>query len=496
MQTFKNVFEYIFRNPSERIIFYDRNRNRREYDCVRMQKEITKLSHYIKNHSIQLPKGAWVRLVAEENQDTLLVMFALLKLGYHVLLASTNYEDTEDIPEIRSSIYQQAQKEGMEQSECAETNDAWGQWVGFYSSGTMGYQKKFVYRADTVLELLRNVKTKIQDSDINEIIERNEKFVGRSILNTLPIYHVLGLFLPMVMTAFSCNIVYCNHTSIHDVIEVIQKEQILGAFGVPIFWELMKNIANRRCADSDNPIRALLGNRFQMILSGGSNTNKELRTYYSELGIDFFVGYGMTEIGFLSVSNKGVEDLNTEGRMYSMYDYKVLNEKGELSSSGEGELLVDTKGVHSYFFKDGKIQNLELYQGRYFQTGDMFALQGDHLIFKGRKKNIIVCSNGENIYTEEIENKLNMIQDMKCLYGIAEYKGMVSLYLSNANHEITKKGLEKMIAYVKNVNKTLYVSSKIKKIILINEKVDVNAKGKLMTYKLNDNSNMKVVDIL
>ena len=420
-----------------------------------MKHEILVVSNYIKNCNIKLKKGEWIRLVSEDNHATFFVMFAMLKLGYNVLLAAPNYEDVEDIQEIQSSIYYHAQKENMIDMSFSESDDTWGEWIGFYSSGTMGFQKKFVYHADTVLKLLSNVRSKIQNSDINEILEKNDKFAGRSILNTLPIYHVLGLFLPIVMTSFSCNIVYCNHTSIYDVIAVIQKEQILGAFGVPVFWELMRNIANRRHYASTNPMRALLGNQFQMILSGGSKTKKELRTYYTELGIDFFVGYGMTEIGFLSVSDKNLEDINSEGRMYPMYDYKVLNEKG-----------------------------------------DIFSLQGDKLYFKGRKKNIIVCSNGENIFVEDIENKLEMIHEMKFMYGIAEYNGMVSLYLSNANHEITQIGLEKMIAYVKNVNKTLYISSKIKKIILINEKIDVNAKGKLLTYKLNENSDMKVVDIL
>lgn len=496
MNTFEKIFEYIFINQSEKIIFYDKDKNRVEYDCESMKHEILVVSNYIKNCNIKLKKGEWIRLVSEDNHATFFVMFAMLKLGYNVLLAAPNYEDVEDIQEIQSSIYYHVQKENMIDMSFSESDDTWGEWIGFYSSGTMGFQKKFVYHADTVLKLLSNVRSKIQNSDINEILEKNDKFAGRSILNTLPIYHVLGLFLPIVMTSFSCNIVYCNHTSIYDVIAVIQKEQILGAFGVPVFWELMRNIANRRHYASTNPMRALLGNQFQMILSGGSKTKKELRTYYTELGIDFFVGYGMTEIGFLSVSDKNLEDINSEGSMYPMYDYKVLNEKGELSSTGEGELLVDTKGVYSYCFKDGKVHKLELFKGKYFKTGDIFSLQGDKLYFKGRKKNIIVCSNGENIFVEDIENKLEMIHEMKFMYGIAEYNGMVSLYLSNANHEITQIGLEKMIAYVKNVNKTLYISSKIKKIILINEKIDVNAKGKLLTYKLNENSDMKVVDIL
>lgn len=496
MNTFEKILECLFINQSEKIIFYDKDKNRVEYDCDRMKHEIYLICNYIKKCNMTLKKGEWIRLISEDNQSTFFVMFALLKLGYNVMLAPPNCGDSEDIKEINSSIYEYVKKEQIIDTLYANSDEMWAQWVGFYSSGSMGFQKKFVYHADTVLELLSNIKSKIQSSDANEILERNDIFASRSILSILPIYHVLGFFLPLVMPSFSYNIVYCNHTSISDVINVIQKEQIFGAFGVPVFWELIKNIANRRYQTATNPIRALLGNKFRMILSGGSKTKKELRVYYTERGIDFFVGYGMTEIGFLSLSGKGLDDIYSEGSMYPMYDYKVLNEKGELCSNGEGELLVDTKGVCSYCFKDGKIQKLELFEGKYFKTGDIFSLQGDKMYFKGRKKNIIVCSNGENIFAEDIENKLEMIQEMKLVYSIAEYQGTVSLYLSNANHEITQTDLEKIISYVKNVNETLYISSKIKKIILINDKIDVNAKGKLLIYKLNEQIDRKVVDIL
>lgn len=496
MKTFAKVLEYLFMHTSEKIVFYDKDKQRTEYDYDSMKREICFVSAYIQTNHLVSQKDDWVRLIAEDNQSTFFMMFALWNLGYHVLLAGPHCEDAEEIQQIKSSVYACVPKTDTEHIPCLKNHDAWGQWVGFYSSGTMGFQKKFVYDADTVLQLLSNVKTKIQSSDIYTILKKQQPFAGRSILNTLPIYHVLGLFLPMAMTAFCCNIVYCNHVSVHDVIEVIQNEQVLGAFGVPIVWEVIKNIANRRYQGEKNPIRALLGEHIQMILGGGSKTKSELRKYYIELGIEFFVGYGMTEIGFLSVNRKGLDDIQSEGSMYPMYAYRVLDANGTLQSDGEGELLVDTKGVYGYCFQNRRIQKPKLYAGKYFQTGDIFSLQGDTMYFKGRKKNIIVCGNGENIFAEDIENKLKLIQQKKFLYGVAEYQGMVSLYVSNANHEITQSRLEKMIAYVKNVNKTLYIASKIKKIILINEKIDVNTKGKLLIYKLNEHSDMKVVDIL
>ncbi|MCC9822839.1 AMP-binding protein, partial [Streptococcus agalactiae] len=159
-----------------------------------------------------------------------------------------------------------------------------------------------------------------------------------------------------------------------------------------------------------------MGNKVQIILSGGSKTKKELREFYISNGIDFFVGYGMTELGFLSLSSSDINDIDSEGSVYPMYDYRILDDGDNILPDGEGELIVDTKGLFSRILYRGELKELELFGGKFFRTGDIFILQDGELFFKGRKKNIIVSKNGENIFIEDIESKLEILKQNNILY--------------------------------------------------------------------------------
>lgn len=496
MITFEDFLKYIFKNKLGKFIFYDKYAKRVEYKEQDIKKEIIILYDYIKSCEIQFKKDKWIKLISRDNCSTFFTMFALFKAGYNVVLSNPKDKVEDDLPEIDSNIYYKLDKNNYIDKTIFNNDNQWSQWIGFYSSGSTGLQKKFIYKAESILKMLLNIESKIKDSRVYEILEENEKNSGRIIMSTLPMYHILGFLTPVVMYSLECDVVYCMNPYISNIIETIKKENVLGVFGVPIVWELIKNISNRRNKDSINPLRELLGDKLQIILSGGSKTKKELREYFLNFGINFFVGYGMTELGFLSLSSPNIEDINSEGNIYPMYDYKIIDSKGNLLSSGEGELAVDTKGLFSYHLNKNNIEKLELLNGKYFKTGDIFILKNDKLYFKGRKKNIIVSSNGENIFVEDIESNLDFLKEKKILYCVAEDNEIIALYLYNYSNLIDNKELKKIIEYIEIFNKKLYISSKIKEIILINEEMKVTSKGRLTIYNLNENSDVKVVKII
>lgn len=497
MVTFEELLKYLFSNKFGKYIFYDKYSNRIEFDSINMQKQILNIYNYIETNELIPKENEWVKLIAKDNCSTFFVMFALLRAGYNVLLADSR-ERKEDnfIFIIDSDIYYKINSDhSIDVSKFYEDCE-WAKWIGFLSSGTMGYQKEFAYNAETILRILSNVEQKIQTSKIYEILKSNSDFPNKKILSTLPMYHILGFLVPFVMYFLKCDIVFCIYSSINNIVESIRKENILGVFGVPMVWELIMNISNRKYKNSINPVRELLGNKVQIILSGGSKTKKELREFYISNGIDFFVGYGMTELGFLSLSSSDINDIDSEGSVYPMYDYRILDDGDNILPDGEGELIVDTKGLFSRILYRGELKELELFGGKFFRTGDIFILQDGELFFKGRKKNIIVSKNGENIFIEDIESKLEILKQNNILYNVAEHDDVISLYIDNHNNILDDNKIREIIEYIVDINETLYISSKIRKIIIINEYITITSKGRLAIYELNENSNIRVVKII
>ena len=495
MKRFGELLNYLYTNREGKFIFYDRDNNRFEYDSLNIKKHILIVSDHLKSKRFESKKDQWIRLISKDNCSTFFMVFALLSLGYNVLLANPNDDsDRDSFRTVDSDVYYEASLDKEHDLGDLEERE-FGSWVGFYSSGTTGYQKKFVYNVEIVLRLISNVRSIIMDNKIYGILEENKRPSDRRILSTLPMYHILGFLVPFIMYSLECDIVFCKYLYPNSIIDSINKDNILGVFGVPLVWELIMNMAQKRFPDSANPIRGMLGDKIQIVLGGGSKTNRRVRETYVDSGIDFFVGYGMTEIGFLSLSSSDLEDIDSEGSIYPMYDYKILNEQGKLMDCGEGELVVDTRGIYSYMFDGGEPKSLDLIEGKYFETGDIFILEDGKLYFRGRKKNIIVSSNGENIFADEIETRLDRSYFNNIPFCIGDYQGLVALYLYNYGGLFSEASVEAIIRHLVDVNKGLHINSKIKKSILINEKEVLTSKGGLAIYKLNENSNIRVVNV-
>lgn len=82
------------------------------------------------------------------------------------------------------------------------------------------------------------------------------------------------------------------------------------------------------------------------------------------------------------------------------------------------------------------------------------------------------------------------------LYNVAEHDDVISLYIDNHNNILDDNKIREIIEYIVDINETLYISSKIRKIIIINEYITITSKGRLAIYELNENSNIRVVKII
>jgi long-chain acyl-CoA synthetase len=141
-------------------------------------------------------------------------------------------------------------------------------------------------------------------------------------------------------------------------------------------------------------IHARLGGRLRVVLSGAAPLGKELARFYSAIGLPLIEGYGLTE--------GGVVCLNPLDRPRSGSIGVGLPDT-ELRLAEDGELLVKSPVLFSGYYKDAASTAAVLRDG-WLYTGDIAEIDSDGYVYiTGRKKELIVSSNGKKIYPSRIE---------------------------------------------------------------------------------------------
>ena len=149
-------------------------------------------------------------------------------------------------------------------------------------------------------------------------------------------------------------------------------------------------------------IHAAFGGEVKMIITGGAPVNPDILHFFQSIGISILNGYGITECAPLIAVNRSNNVVEgSVGNVIDM-DEVVIDEPNE---DGEGEILVKGPNVMLGYYKDEEATAAAM-KGEFFRTGDYGKLENGVLFITGRKKNLIILSNGKNVYPEEIENEL------------------------------------------------------------------------------------------
>lgn len=150
-------------------------------------------------------------------------------------------------------------------------------------------------------------------------------------------------------------------------------------------------------------IRAAFGGELKTVITGGAPVNPQILEFFDAIGISTLNGYGITECAPLISVNRSRNIVpGTVGNVLDM-DIVTIDEPNE---DGEGEILVKGPNVMLGYYKDEQA-TADAFDRGYFRTGDYGTLtDAGILTITGRKKNLIILSNGKNVYPEEIENEL------------------------------------------------------------------------------------------
>ena len=167
---------------------------------------------------------------------------------------------------------------------------------------------------------------------------------------------------------------------------------------------IQKKVKEKIC---EQVMQAFGGNIYQVII-GGAALNREIEMFLTDINFPFTVGYGATEcapiIGYSDwkdfvPTSCGKPALHQEVRIDSVDPENV-----------PGEILTKGPNVLLGYYKNEEATRQVLDADGWFHTGDLGTMDADQNIYiKGRSKNMLLGSNGQNIYPEEIEDKLNSL---------------------------------------------------------------------------------------
>ncbi|MDR0743060.1 MAG: AMP-binding protein [Tannerella sp.] len=182
------------------------------------------------------------------------------------------------------------------------------------------------------------------------------------------------------------------------VFPVLEKPLIKLLYQLPVARQLIKKKILRQ-------LSAAFGNDFAEIVIGGAAINQEVETFLRSIGFRYTVGYGMTECGpLVAYAQWDRFKQGSVGRIVDRMEVKI-----DSSGKGEvGEILVRGMNAMLGYYKNPDATKESFTDDGWMYTGDLGIIDDDGFLFiRGRSKTMLLGSNGQNIYPEEIESILN-----------------------------------------------------------------------------------------
>ncbi len=229
-------------------------------------------------------------------------------------------------------------------------------------------------------------------------------------------------------------------------------------------------------------IHANFGGKLRLLVAGGAAFDKAAEKGFTELGVDTFQGYGLSETApVVAAENPTYHKLGSIGKPFSSFEVKIVDP----DECGIGELAVKGPCVMLGYYNNEEATKDCMIDG-WFHTGDLAYIDQDGFIFiTGRKKSVIVLKNGKNVFPEETETLINRIPGVKesfvfgkpdeddendlkmCVEVVFDRDTMKKEYGAESDEEIKAKIWEK----IKEINRTMPKYKYVKELIITEEEL-------------------------
>ena len=239
-------------------------------------------------------------------------------------------------------------------------------------------------------------------------------------------------------------------------------------------------------------VLAAFGGEVRMVVCGGAPINQDILSFFDGVGIEILNGYGITECAPIIACNHSHDVIpGSVGPACDVNEVKI----DEPNEDGEGEIWVRGSNVMLGYYKDEEATADALTPDGYFRTGDYGKLgKNGEIYITGRKKNLIILSNGKNVYPEEIEAEFIAVPgviDIVVYEGQSKrglmYNTIVAEVYPDQDY-ITKNNVEDIHAhlkkYVDEYNLTAVPYKKIGILKVRTEEFPKNTLRKIMRFKI------------
>ena len=199
----------------------------------------------------------------------------------------------------------------------------------------------------------------------------------------------------------------------------IQNNRMRLLLNMPV---VNKKVREKIC---EQVLEAFGGKLYEVII-GGAALNGEVEHFLKQIGFPYTVGYGATECAPIICYSDWHEF--AEGSCGRAAYHQKVRIDSEDPETIPGEILTKGPNVLLGYYKNAEATEAAIDKDGWFHTGDLGLMDGDGNVFiKGRSKNLLLGSNGENIYPEEIEDKLNSLPLVNECLVIQEDNKLVAL---------------------------------------------------------------------
>ena len=331
----------------------------------------------------------------------------------------------------------------------------------------------------------------------------------QKIVSMLPMAHMYGLMFEFVYEfCIGMHVFFLNRTpspkiiaeafanvkpdiivTVPLVIEKIIQKQVFPAIDKPLI-KLMLNmpiINDKIYKNIHDKVMNALGGKFKELIIGGAALNSDVERFLRKIGLPFTVGYGMTECGPIIAYSSWKEFVLTScGHDVPRMELKIDSPD---ATSVVGEIL--TRGANTMlgYYKNQRATSATIDSDGWLHTGDLGLIdrQGN-LYIKGRSKNMILGASGQNIYPEEIEDKLNATNFISESIVI-ESKGKLIALVYPDFEMLAKSGIQDseeirkhLQEEVKELNKTLPNYCNISDFKIFNEEFEKTPKRSIKRF--------------
>lgn len=327
-----------------------------------------------------------------------------------------------------------------------------------FTSGTTGKPKAVMLSHKNFTNMI-SMLSSVLDMDITD-----------GVLSVLPMHHTFE-FSAGFLTPFSngTQITYLDELTAEELSHAIENGHVTGMVGVPALWEMLHRRIKTRLRErgdwiadiADNmiefnawirdntpfnlgpivffPIHQGMGGKMRYLISGGSALSEKVQKDLHGLGFTVLEGYGLTESSpVLTVARPGNKLLRgSVGKPLPGVEVKIDNP----DDNGVGEVVARGQNVMLGYYNNDDATEAVL-QDRWLRTGDLGRIDEDgNLYIVGRSKDVIIDSNGKNIYPDEIEDlysKSGFINELSVV-GLPDEDGgekIATLVVPDYEHDI------------------------------------------------------------